>query len=224
MTAPTPYSRFYMPFAYAADDTGAPASGDKLYFYESGTSTPLDTYADDTLSIPNENPVRADQGGNFPAIFLAQAQYKVVRVRADGTEVWNADPVAPFIPADVTEPTTVVIECTVDGNSQVPAAGVCADLYVPFACTITQAVLQADEPGDLVVDVWAAPFVVNTPPNATNSITASDPPELSSSVSSSDSTLTGWTVNIPANTALRFNIVSIDTITRFTLTLVAARV
>jgi len=198
-----------------------PAAGWQLYFFASGTSEPLDTYADANLSQPNTNPVVADGGGVFGPIFYAQATYKVVLARADGSTVWAADPVAPYIAPAQTLSTTVVAECTVDGNGSVPAIGVCGDAYIPVGCTITAAVLQADQPGSLVVDVWAAPFVTNTPPVAGNSICASDLPTLSSSVSSIDTTLTGWDTELAAGTALRFNIVSIDTITRFTMTLVA---
>ena len=52
MAAPTPWSRFYMPHQYAPDVTGAPLPGAKLYFYASGTATPLDTFSEATLSIP----------------------------------------------------------------------------------------------------------------------------------------------------------------------------
>jgi hypothetical protein len=209
-----------MPLAYAPDIDGAPLVGGLLYFYASGTATPLDTFSDDTLSTPNTNPVVADAHGFFPPIFLQEASYKVVLQDANNVEIWTQDPVSPFIPSSSSSPTQAVIELTVDGNQSVPLVGVCGDLFVPFDCTITAAVLQANLPGSVVVDIWAAPFVTNTPPTAAESITASDPPTLATSVSSYDSTLTGWDTDIAANTALRFNIVSIDTITRFTLSLV----
>lgn len=222
MSGPFPWNNFVLPWQYLPDVTGAPMPGGLVYFYESGTSTPLDTFAEDTLSTPNTNPVVADQRGLLPPVFLQNLSYKVVWKDANDVEIGTRDPVSPFVPSSESTPITTVVEVTVDGNDQVPATGVCADLFVPFDCTITAAVLQADLPGDVVVDVWAAPFVTNTPPTASNSITASDPPTLASSVSSYDSALTGWTTAIPANTALRFNIVSVDTLTRFTLSLVVS--
>lgn len=222
MSGPFPWNRLPMVLQYLPDIDGAPLVGGKMYFYESGTSTPLDTYADYTLSTPNENPVRADERGFLPPVFLQQADYKVVLKTADNVEIWTQDPVSAFVPSSSAAIGQTVIELTVDGNQQQPAVGVCGDLYVPFSCTITAAVMQANAPGDAVVDVWAAPFVTNTPPSAANSITASDPPTLSTSVSSIDTALTGWIVQIDAGTALRFNLVSIDTITRFTLSLVVA--
>lgn len=223
----TPWSRFVMPYQYAPSLTGAPLAGARLYFYASGTTTPLDTYSDDALTIPNTNPVEADQYGIFPAIFLQTAQYRVVHTEAPtatggpGAQIWAADPVSPYIPTVVSTPITVVIEFTVDGDGSVPGTGVAGDLYVPFACTINAAVMQSTSDGDVEVDVWASTFVVNTPPTVTNSIVASAPPTLSASQSSIDTTLTGWSKTIAAGTALRFNINSIATLTRFTLSLVA---
>lgn len=220
MSGPYPWNRLPMPLLYLADIDGAPLVGGKLYFYESGTTTPLDTFADDTLSTPNVNPVIADARGFLPPIFLQNLSYRVVLKDSGDVEIWTADPVSPFVPTSTSAPTQTVLELTVDGNEQAPQIGVVGDLYVPFACTITSNVMQADLPGTAVVDVWAAPFVINTPPSAANSITASAPPTLTDSVSSIDTELTGWDTAIGAGTALRFNLVEIETITRFTLSLV----
>jgi hypothetical protein len=227
MTA-TPWSRFTMPLAYAPSVTGAPLPNAKLYFYvgsstSEGTSTPLDTFADAALSIPNTNPVVADAGGVFPPIFLLSTEYMVMLTDQYDTEIWTQNPVSPFILAEAEQATTVILELTVDGNGGVPAVGICGDLYVPFDCTITQAVIQSTQAGSIVIDVWAAPFVVNTPPSPTDSIVAGAPPTLSNAQSSIDTTLTGWATDIPAGTAMRFNIDSIDSVTRFTLSLVATR-
>ena len=42
--------RFFSPNEQFFDDNGAVLNGGKLNFYETGTSTPLDTYSDETLS------------------------------------------------------------------------------------------------------------------------------------------------------------------------------
>lgn len=225
MTTPMPWARFTLPVAYAPSLTGAPVPGAKLYFFEgslsgAGTSTPLDTFSDATLSTPNDNPVEANQGGIFPDIFLQDAIYRVILTDAAGNELYTWNPVEAFSPESDEAQPTFVIEMTVDGNQQTPLVGVCGDLYVPFACTITKAVLQADQPGNLIIDVWSAPFAVNTPPNASNSITASEPPTLDTAQSSIDTVLTGWSKVLPADSALRFNIVEVETLFRFTLSLV----
>lgn len=58
------------------DAAGAPLAGGKVYFYESGTSTPKDTYADEDKAVTNANPVILNARGEAD-IFLSGA-YKVV--------------------------------------------------------------------------------------------------------------------------------------------------
>jgi hypothetical protein len=107
---------------------------------------------------------------------------------------------------------------TIDGAGSAITTGIKGDLLVPFACTIQSAVLLADQTGSVVIDIWADSYG-NSPPTDADSITASAPPTLSSAAKSEDTTLTGWTTNIAANTVLRFNVDSASTITRVTLVL-----
>ena len=84
-------SRFISPFV----DVGSgikPSSGAKLYFYETGTSTPKNTYSDQGDTTANANPVIADANGVFSDIFIS-GQYKVVLKDKNGTQIWEADPV-----------------------------------------------------------------------------------------------------------------------------------
>jgi hypothetical protein len=223
MAAPTPWSRFVMPHQYAPDVTGAPLPGAKLYFYASGTATPLDTFSEPTLSIPNTNPVVANDAGIFPDIFLQSLQYKVMLTDTNDVEINTADPVAPYLPPADVETLFLVAEMTVDGNGGIPPVGICGDSFVPVACDLTACVLQSTQPGSLVLDVWVNDFTTNNPPVLANSIVASAPPTLGSSQSSIDTTLVGWSKHIDANSAIRYSITSIDTvITRFTLSLVAS--
>jgi|GEM_PF-1396523 len=52
--------------------------GAKLYWYAAGTSSPLDTYSDPDLTIPNPNPVLAGADGRLPPIYLLDQSYKLV--------------------------------------------------------------------------------------------------------------------------------------------------
>lgn len=88
-----PIPRFQFP-----DSNGDPLPGAKLYFYEAGTSTELDTYSDSALSVPNANPVVADSGGLFGAIYLSATSYKVVFKDASEVEQWTQDNVRPWQP------------------------------------------------------------------------------------------------------------------------------
>jgi hypothetical protein len=82
----------------AVDGNGNVRANAKLYFYQTGTTTLQNTYADAALSAVNTNPVVADSNGLFPAIYLDDpptvVAYKgVLKTSADVT-VWTADPIA----------------------------------------------------------------------------------------------------------------------------------
>lgn len=85
--------RFQMPFAQWTNTNSAIEAGAKLEFFESGTSTPLDTYTDETQATPNANPVIADAAGQFPAIFLQARDYKTTLKDSSDVQLWSADPV-----------------------------------------------------------------------------------------------------------------------------------
>lgn len=91
--------RYYTPKAYASDSLGATIPGALLNFYLTGSSTRTPTFANQTLSVANTNPVVADAAGVFPDIFLNPLiSYKVVFTGPDDGmtpphEYWTADPV-----------------------------------------------------------------------------------------------------------------------------------
>lgn len=109
-----------------------------------------------------------------------------------------------------------------DYAGNVVATGIQGDLEVPFACVITAATLLANTSGNLVIDIWKAPFA-SFPPVVGNSIVGAAPPTLSAAASSRNTTLTGWTTTINAGDILRFNVNSSATVSRFTLSLTATR-
>lgn len=86
--------RFFVPNAQMFNDSGIVLNAGKLYFYETGTSTPLDTYSDEDLTSANANPVVADSAGRFGDIFLKNQKYKVVLKDSTDATIWTADPVS----------------------------------------------------------------------------------------------------------------------------------
>lgn len=129
----------------------------------------------------------------------------------------------------VTDTTTVsanqrisTITIIIDGGGAAITTGVKADLEIPFAATITQWTLLADQSGSIVVDVWKDTYA-NYPPTNADSITASAKPTISAATKGQSSTLTGWTTSIAAGDTLRFNVDSASTITRATLSLRVTR-
>lgn len=86
-------SRFLIPRVQFLDGNGDPYAGALLYFYETGTTTALDTYSNNALTVANTNPVVADANGRFGDIFLKAQDYKAVLKTSGGTTIWTADPI-----------------------------------------------------------------------------------------------------------------------------------
>lgn len=71
---------------------GDSLSGCKLYFFQSGTLTPIVTYTTAALSVAHAHPVVADGDGVFPAIFLNESVNTTYRMQLkDSTDVLQYD-------------------------------------------------------------------------------------------------------------------------------------
>lgn len=67
------------------DLNGRPYVGARAFFYAADTTTPLDTYQNNDLSVLHPNPVTADGFGMFPAIYLDENdQFYRLRVTTAG--------------------------------------------------------------------------------------------------------------------------------------------
>lgn len=76
----------FTPRFQTEDANGVPYSGAKLYFYQSGTTTPITVYQDSAKATPHANPVVADSAGNFAEIFVDTDPFKfVLKTSADVT-------------------------------------------------------------------------------------------------------------------------------------------
>jgi hypothetical protein len=73
------------------DDAGDPLVNGKIYFFESGTNTPKDTFADVNLSIPNANPVLLSASGRQPSVFFSGVARGVI-TKNDDTQIEVRDP------------------------------------------------------------------------------------------------------------------------------------
>jgi hypothetical protein len=113
---------------------------------------------------------------------------------------------------------TRAIVLAIDGGGSAITTGIKADVYVPYAATITAVTMLADQSGSIVVDIWKDTYA-NYPPTVADTITASAKPTITTATKSQDTTLTGWTTAISAGDTLRFNVDSASTITRLHLAL-----
>jgi len=116
----------------------------------------------------------------------------------------------------------VAVVFIIDGGGAVITTGEKGHLRLPFAGTIVNAALAADQSGSIVIDIWKD-TTVNFPPTVADTITASAKPTLSSAQSMLDAVLTGWTKTFAAGDYLAFKVDSIATIKRVTLTLIVRR-
>lgn len=86
-------TRFVNPQPQYFSDLGLPLSEGNLYFYTTGTSSPLNTYSDAELTIPNPNPVPLDASGRPENDIFLNGVYKVVLLDMDDNLIWEKDPV-----------------------------------------------------------------------------------------------------------------------------------
>ena len=114
------------------------------------------------------------------------------------------------------------INFIIDGGGSAITTGIKGDIEIPYDCTIQSITLLADQSGSIVIDIWKDSYA-NYPATDVDSITASAVPTISSATKSTDSTLTGWTKTLSAGDILRFNVDSITTCERVTLSLKVKR-
>src|SRR5689334_16699901 len=67
---------------------GTPVSVGLLYPYESGGSTPANTYADADLQVPNDNSVPLDANGRA-TVFLDALGYRFTLTDANNVQIWD---------------------------------------------------------------------------------------------------------------------------------------
>lgn len=80
-------------FPVYLDQSGQPASGGELRFYESGTTTPKSVYGDPELTIDNGSTVLLNSDGRTAVDVWGDGAYRVRLYDADGTQLAEADDV-----------------------------------------------------------------------------------------------------------------------------------
>lgn len=84
---------FNLPKAVPLSTAGDLIPGAKLYFYQTGTTTPQNVYTDIGLSVAHSSPVEADASGVFAPIYLDHTlpNYRVKLTDSAGTQIWQLD-------------------------------------------------------------------------------------------------------------------------------------
>jgi hypothetical protein len=152
----------------------------------------------------------SDSVSDTPGAIIVGSGTKHVLGRWDGTN-WR-------VVSSNAAPLARSIQYVIDGNGSVLTTGLKGYLEVPYACTILSATLLADVSGSVVVDIWKDTYA-NYPPVVADTITASAKPTISAALKAQDSTLTGWNKTVAAGDILAFNIDSVTSIKRLSISL-----
>lgn len=110
------------------------------------------------------------------------------------------------------------ITLIIDGGGSVITTGFKTSISIPVAGTLKKWRILADVSGSIVIDVWKDTYT-NYPPTIVDTITASAKPTLSSATKAESSTLTGWTTSITAGDVFAFNVDSVTSVKKVSLTL-----
>lgn len=118
--------------ARATDSNGDNLSAAKLYFYLTGTTTPQSVYTTEALDTAHSNPVVADSGGKFAAIYLdpAKTYRAVLKTSDDVTTIYDLDPISNG---------GSVIRSVTEFSSHAVADAAGIELYIPTNITSTRA-------------------------------------------------------------------------------------
>ena len=136
---------FPNPFPQYVDSAGLPVSGGTLNFYETGTSTPLAVYSDQTLSTSLGTSVTLNSAGRpSTQIFLQNGPaYKVILRDSAAAEIWTA----PYVSA--TDILSVTLRKVGSGSPNGVVAGTAGSAgvlpteywdytnYILYECTTT---------------------------------------------------------------------------------------
>jgi hypothetical protein len=106
----------------------------------------------------------------------------------------------------------------IDGGGAAIETGKKGHLRIPFKCEIQRVTLLADQTGSIKIDIWKDTYA-NFPPTDIDTICGANEPEITDGTKDEDATLTNWTKTINADDVLAFNVDSVTTIERVTISL-----
>lgn len=136
------------------------------------------------------------------------------RINATGKTTFAGSVIAPNIPGG--------FGITIDGGGSAITTGVKGYVRVPYAMTITEWELVADQSGSIVIDVWKDTYA-NYPPTVADTIAGTEKPTLSSATKNQDTSLSSWTTSVAAGDYIGFNVDSATTVTRVHLAIKGTR-
>lgn len=119
--------------------------------------------------------------------------------------------------AAIAAPSTT-IDFTITNGVSAITTGIAGDREVRVGGFITAVRLFADVVGSIVIDIWKDTYA-NFPPVVGDSIVAAAKPTLASAQKYEDTDLTGWLTAVTVGDVLRFNVDSVATVKKVTVSL-----
>ena len=195
----------------------SPGSGYAYFFLD----------ADNRLNVKDENDVVHLLTLDDLAILksLLTTRGDMIRRGASTPERFAKGTVGKFLKMGADDPDwqweEAVIEYVIDGGGEVIPTGYAGGLEVGFDCFVTGWTVTAQDgnSGAIVVDVWKDTYA-NFPPTVADTIAGSEKPTIAATnPKGQDLTLTTWTQALTKGDWLGFNVDSVATLTRVTVSL-----
>jgi len=160
---------------------------------------------------------------------MAQGYTRGIPTDSDGTLTNNSDFLVPTqkavktyvatVAAGISASTSGAIGIVIDGGGNTITTGIKGYIIVPYACVLNNYSLIGDQTGSIVIDVWKI-AAGTTLPAVGNSITGGNYPTLTSTTAVNNQALTSWTtVAVTAYDMFAFNVVSVATLTKASLSI-----
>ena len=200
------------------DTSGNVVASPTITVRDQVTNALISLYSDRDGLIAISNPFTGTSGG-LAAFHAAGGAYKITATSGAFSITWDWVGIGTTQEYDLEDLEDYInnqvelasIGLRIDNGAVVIPTGVNGNLVIPFACTISQWTLLANESGSIVIDIWKDSYA-NYPPTVGDSITASAKPTITTASKGQSSTLTGWNTTLLAGDILRFNVDSVTTI------------
>lgn len=191
------------PVLRAVDASGLPLAGALLQFYLTTTTTPTPVYTTKALTTPLANPVVADGGGLFPAIYLdPTVTYRAQLKTSGGSLIADIDPVnASFSAATQTQ-----VNAGTDGVDYVTPLTLAAWTGIAAALGYTPVNKAADTATNLTTNPASGAATLagylGAPANLQNANYTLGPTDAGKKLMHTDSSPYTWTVPTDATPGL----------------------
>ena len=116
----------------------------------------------------------------------------------------------------------VAINFIIDGGGSAITTGIKGFVEIPYGMTVTGWQIFGDQSGSIVIDVWKDTYA-NFPPSVADTITGTEKPTLSSQQNNQDLSLSTWTTALSQGDILAYNVDSVSTVTRITVTILGTK-